>query len=102
MSDTKKKTPEELMSMLDKMFNDSDAVLTISLKALDDDSISTEVILHETMNLPDESDTLKALYFTALGSMIGTALELYPLEHVLGYIKQFVATEVEGKGQQRH
>jgi len=91
----------EISGMFEDKLTKNDAVVTIWIK-VNDSEVSSEVSLHETMSLADDSDTLKALYFTALGSMIGTALELYPLEHVLGYIKQFVATEVEGKGQQRH
>lgn len=91
----------EISGMFEDKFTQNDAVVTIWIK-INDSEVSSEVSLHETMNLPDDSDTLKALYFTALGSLIGAALDNYPLEHVLGYIKQFVETEVEGKGQQRH
>ena len=102
MEEVSKKSAKELMSMLDEMFSDNDAVVTISLKIMDDDSLSTEVILHESLHLPDDSDPLKTMYFTALGSMLGAALDKYPVEQVLGYIKWVVETEVEGKGQQRH
>jgi len=102
MTEPTKANPMQQLAILAKMLDDNDAVVTVSMKAMDDDSILTEVILHESLNLPDESTALKSMYYTALKALIAAAMERYPVENVLGYIKSFIEEELEGKGQSRH
>jgi len=102
MTEHTKTSPIQQLAILAKMLDDNDAVVTVSMKAMDDDSILTEVTLHEFLNLPDGSNALKSMYYTALGALIAETMERYPVENVLGFIKSFVEEEIEGKGQSRH
>jgi hypothetical protein len=102
MNSSTKNSPIETLAFLAKMLDNNDAVITISTKILDNDTLNTEVTLHESMNLPDESQQLKSLYFISLGSMIGAVMERYPIQEILGYISDFVKLEIGGKDQQRH
>jgi hypothetical protein len=102
MNDTSKKTHKELMEMAAEMFDNNDAIVVITMNAEDDENVSTNVMLHEAIGLSDDSNALRAMYFTALGAMLGGVLDRYPVEQVFGYIKHFLEVEVEGKGKQRH
>ena len=102
MTEPTKASPIQQLAILAKMLDDNDAVVTVSMKAMGDDSILTEVILHESLNLPDGSNALKSMYYTALGALMAAVMEQHPVENVLGFIKSFLEEEIEGKGQIKH
>lgn len=102
MTPPTKNSPMEVLASFAKMLDDNDAVITISTKIEDNNTLNTEVMLHESMQLSDESDQLKYLYFISLGSMIGAVMERYSVQEVLKYIGEFVELEIGSKGQQKH
>ena len=88
-------------SEMKKIYTENDAILIITMKAVED-GVNTEVTLHEKIGLDGDLDQLKAVYMTALGSLIGCLMERYPVGNVLAYIKAFLEEELEGKDQPRH